>query len=336
MTPEPVVDSQNMISVVDEFSKQIVEAIELGKDVKAIGEVENIIIAGMGGSGHPGDMLKAYAESIGLKIPVFVVRDYHLPEFVDSKTLVFAISYSGNTEETLSALKNAIRKGTKIVAITSGGKLRKMAEENGIPIVLVPSGLQPRLSLAYQFIPILNVLSNSRIIKDSSGELKKTASFLNSSKSKAQTKELASKLTGKIPIIYSSSKLWIGAYIWKILINECAKTHAFCNIVPEMNHNEINAYKNINAKFYVVFLQDEMETDRIRERIAITRDVISKSGIESSQLILKGNSFLTKLLTAIQTGMYVSYYLSLNYKTDPTPVPVVEELKSRLKKGNKF
>ncbi len=332
MGQEQDIDSQNMIGVVDGFSKQITEALELGQDVKAIGQMENIIIAGMGGSGHPGDMLKAYAEAIGLKIPVFVVRDYQLPEFTSSKTLVFAISYSGNTEETISSLKNAIRKGAKTVAITSGGKLRTIAEENKIPLILVPSGLQPRLAIAYQFIPLLNVLSNTGIIKNPTSELKKTAEFLSSSKSKAQSKELASKLTGKIPLIYSSSKLWIAAYIWKILINECAKTHGFCNVIPEMNHNEINAFRNLNAKFYAIFLQDEMESDRIGERMKISRDIISSSGVESTQLILKGNSFLTKLFTAIQTGMYVSYYLSISYNTDPSPVPVVEELKKRLKK----
>lgn len=330
--PEENIDSENAIEILDSFSKQIEDGLKLGEKLRVPGEINSIILAGMGGSGHPGDMLKAYAQSIGLKIPIYVVRDYELPEFANSKTLVIASSYSGNTEETVSALKIAIRKGTKIVVITSGGKLRQIADEHGLQMIIVPSGLQPRLSLAYMFIPLLNVLSNSGIIKDASSEISRMAKFIGKSKTKEHAKELASKMTGKIPIIYSSARLSIAAYIWKILINECSKTHAFSNIFPEMNHNEINAYRNLNAKFYTVFIQDESDSEKIKERMKITKDVVSKSGVESTQIVLKGDSFLTKLFTAIHTGMYVSYYLALNYKTDPTPVPVVEELKAKLKK----
>ena len=163
-------------------------------------------------------------------------------------------------------------------------------------------------------------------------EIKKTAELLKETRSKSQAKELASKLSGKIPLIYSSTQMGIAAYIWKILMNECSKTHAFNNVLPEMDHNEINAFRNFNAKFYAVFLQDELDREQIKERVAITRDIISKSGVESTQILLKGNSFLTKLFTAIHTGMYVSYYLAMSYNTDPTPVPVIEELKSRLNK----
>ena len=99
-----------------------------------------------------------------------------------------------------------------------------------------------------------------------------------------------------------------------------------------MNHNEINAYKNLQAHYYIVFLQDENDHEKVRERMAITKDIISKAGVESTQIVLKGNSFLTKMFTAIQTGMYVSYFLALAYRTDPTPVPVIEDLKGRLKK----
>ncbi|MBI3033840.1 bifunctional phosphoglucose/phosphomannose isomerase [Candidatus Woesearchaeota archaeon] len=330
--PESEVDSGNMIGVLDNFPKQIEEAAGLAGKIKITGEVTQIIVAGMGGSGHPGDMLKAYAQSIGLKTPVLVVRDYSLPEFVGSKTLVFAISYSGNTEETISTLKNAVRKGCKIIVITSGGKLRQIADEKSLPLILVPAGIQPRLSLAYMFMPMLTVLANSGYIRDVEGEIRKTADFLRRSSVREQSRELASKLTGKIPLIYASTQLGIAAYIWKILINECSKAHAFSNVFPEMNHNEINAFRNMQAKYYAVILQDELDHERVRERMAISKDIISKAGVESTQIVLKGRSFITKLFTAILTGMYVSYYLALNYSTDPTPVPVVEELKARLRR----
>ncbi|MBI2134117.1 bifunctional phosphoglucose/phosphomannose isomerase [Candidatus Woesearchaeota archaeon] len=333
MTPEPI-DSQNLLELIDSFPKQIEEAINLAGTTRIPGQIENIIIAGMGGSGHPGDILKAYADNINLKIPVSVIRDYNLPEFSTSKSLVFAISYSGNTEETISCLKNAMSKGTKTIIITSGGKLRSIAEENSIPLVLLPQGIQPRFAVGYMFFPMLKILSNSGLIKINETELTMSLKGLKSGLQKAQGKEIATKLSGKIPLIYSSSKLGIAAYIWKILINECAKTHAFSNIIPEMNHNEINAFRNMNAKFYGIFLQDEQDNSRIKLRISITMDVMSKSEVESTQIILKGSSFLAKMFTAIHTGMYVAYYLSIIYKTDPSPVPVIEDLKTRLKKNS--
>lgn len=326
------VDSGNMLGVVDSFPEQIEEAAALAGSTRVSGEITGIIVAGMGGSGHPGDMLKAYAQNIGLKIPVFVVRDYELPGFAASRTLVFAISYSGNTEETISALKAALRKGCRIVVITSGGKLRQVAEQHRLPLVIVPQGIQPRLSLGYMFVPMLSVLSNSGLMKDAEADVRKAASFLRESRPREQARQLAGKMAGKVPLIYSSAQMGIAAYIWKILINECAKAHAFSNVLPEMDHNEINAFRNLEAKYYAVFLQDELDSERVRARMAITKDIISKSGVESTQIMLKGNSFLAKLFTAIQAGMYVSYYLALKYGTDPTPVPVIEELKARLKK----
>lgn len=326
------VDSGNMVGVVDSFPEQIEEAAALAGSTKVSGEITGIIVAGMGGSGHPGDMLKAYAQYTELKIPVFVVRDYELPEFAASKTLVFAISYSGNTEETISALKASVRKGCRIVVITSGGKLRQIAEQHRLPLILVPQGIQPRLALGYMFVPMLSVLSGSGLVKDTAAEARKAASFLRQAKVKEQARQLSEKMAGKVPLIYSSAQIGIAAYIWKILINECAKTHAFSNVLPEMNHNEINAFGNLEAKYYAVFLQDELDSERVRARMAISKDIISKSGVESTQIMLKGNSFLTKLFTAIQAGMYVSYFLALKYGTDPTSVPVIEELKARLKK----
>ncbi|MBI2142264.1 bifunctional phosphoglucose/phosphomannose isomerase, partial [Candidatus Woesearchaeota archaeon] len=299
------VDSGNMLGVVDSFPEQIEEAAALAGSTRVSGEITGIIVAGMGGSGHPGDMLKAYAQNIGLKIPVFVVRDYELPGFAASRTLVFAISYSGNTEETISALKAALRKGCRIVVITSGGKLRQVAEQHRLPLVIVPQGIQPRLSLGYMFVPMLSVLSNSGLMKDAEADVRKAASFLRESRPREQARQLAGKMAGKVPLIYSSAQMGIAAYIWKILINECAKAHAFSNVLPEMDHNEINAFRNLEAKYYAVFLQDELDSERVRARMAITKDIISKSGVESTQIMLKGNSFLAKLFTAIQAGMYV-------------------------------
>ncbi|MBI3051140.1 bifunctional phosphoglucose/phosphomannose isomerase [Candidatus Woesearchaeota archaeon] len=325
-------DSQDMLGVLQEFPEQLVKAAELGLDIKVNPQPSNIIVTGMGGSGHPGDMLAAYAQSTGLKIPVFVVRDYEIPGFMSSSSLVFAISYSGNTEETISSLRSAYKRGLRPVVITSGGRLRQMAEEYKLPLVVVPSGIQPRLSLGYMFFPMLNILAHSGIIKDAHGEMEKAASFLRHSKVKEQSFKIAERLVGKVPLVYASRRMGIAAYIWKILINECSKTHCFSNVFPEMNHNELNAFGNFTAKYHAIFLRDEDDHERVRLRMDVSKDMIAKSGVETTDIVLKGNSFLTKLFTAIYAGMYVSFYLAIMYRTDPSPVPVVEELKQRLAK----
>src|SRR3989344_7414776 len=167
------IDSQNMLGVLKSFPNQLEEALNLAEKISITGTFDHIIVAGMGGSGHCGDILAAYAQHAGLKIPVFVVRDYTLPSFVSNKSLVFLVSYSGNTEETLSAFDQALARQARMIIITSGGKLQRMAEDLR-PLVLVPSGLQPRLSIGYLFVPILIILAHAKIIQDPSAQIRET------------------------------------------------------------------------------------------------------------------------------------------------------------------
>ncbi|MEM2139014.1 MAG: bifunctional phosphoglucose/phosphomannose isomerase, partial [Candidatus Woesearchaeota archaeon] len=260
------IDKQNMISVLKNIPNMFSEVLELGDDITFPKEfVENVAVLGMGGSGFTGDLLSSYLsdlkelKEIGLKI--FIIKDYNLPDFIKKKSLVFAISYSGNTEETISAYRTAIRRGCRVVAISSGGKLEELSKMNKNPFIKVPKGVQPRLAFPYMFVPVLNVLSYSGLIDEQTGLLKKLVLDLKKMNIENEAILIAKKLKDKVPIIYSSQRLFCVAEKWKTDINENAKTHAFFNILPEFNHNEICSYENnlsdMHIKSHLILLTDK-------------------------------------------------------------------------------
>ena len=323
------IDKEDMYGVLKNFPKQMQEAAKLGKDVKITDKIDNIIITGMGGSALPGEILKSFFYSTS--IPIFVNKGYTLPEFTNMRSLVFVISYSGNTEETIYAYRNALRKGARIVAISSGGKLEELSTKQRQIFIKVPSGIQPRSGYAYLFFPILNVLMNSKIIGDVSHEIEMTMNILKKPIFEERAKEIARKLEGKIPLIYSSDRMFAVAYKWKINFNENSKVHAFCNMFPELNHNEMVGYTTIEGDYHVILVKDEDDRMRVKKRFEITKDIIKKKGIPVTEIMLKGSSTLTKIFSAIYIGDWASYYLALKYKVDPTPVKAVEDFKKRLK-----
>ena len=189
-----VLDSQNMLQVIKDFPKQCREALSLPKGTSVSGEISNIVVTGMGGSAIGGDLLKIYLSNTN--IPVYVNRDYKVPSFVDENSLVFAVSYSGNTEETLSAYQDAYGKKAKIIGIASGGKLADECNK----VVKVPSGLQPRAALGYLFFPMLGILHNTRIAKVRNEDLNEMLEALKDTKKFDELGEaLSKKLRGKLP-----------------------------------------------------------------------------------------------------------------------------------------
>lgn len=324
------VDSENMIDVLRTFPDMIKRSLAIGDDVTTPKEfVKTIVVVGMGGSGYNGDLLKVYLQDSAIQI--HVVKDYILPKFVDRKSLVFAISYSGNTEETIFAYRTAIKRSCKVISISSGGKLAELAKMNKNPHILVPKGIQPRLSTPYQFIAMLNVLSYSGIINEQEKIIKKCAENLEDSDIEQNAKELAGKLKGKIPIIYSSQKLFCLAEKWKTDINENAKTHAFYNTFSEFNHNEICGYENLKEKYHIIILNDKDDHPGIKKRVKVFKKVIKKYNVEITELGIKGENLLTRLFSAIWMGLFLAYYLALEYDVDPTPVKIIEDFKKQLK-----
>ena len=324
-----MIDKSNMLSVLEHFPDHIDNAFfKLAKDIKIKGEYNKIIVAGMGGSALPGDILQSYLSDKS-DIPVFVHKSYDLPKFVDKDSIVFTVSYSGNTEETISAYKVARGKSCATIAIASGGKLLEKAESDSKPLVKIPKGIQPRQAVGYQFFAILRILQNSGIIKKVDKEVEELTKKLNNPAFKKKGEELATNLVDKIPVVYGSHLFRPVAEVWKAALNENCKTTAFYNYFPELNHNEMLGFTNPRGEFHVIFIREEDCHRKIIKRFKITRDLISKNA-STTEVVIKGESELTTIFTGILMGFWTAYFLALKYGVDPTPVKMVEDLKKKL------
>lgn len=325
------VDKSNMFGSIATLQKQVKEGIKLASEIRVLDEVDDIIISGMGGSCLQGEILKSlFSDS---KLRITLSKDYKIPEWANKRTLVFAVSYSGNTEEAISSYRDAMKKSCQIVAMASGGKLKELAEKQKIPFIKLPKpfeGFQPRAAIGYLFFATLGVLMNSRIIPDMTRDIEKTEKALRELKYKDNAMDLAEQIAGKIPIIYTSKKLAGAGYKWKISFNENAKTHAFFNVYPEQNHNEVNAYVNLKGDYHVILLSNDDDNKQVRKRMRITKELYKKHGVNVTEIAITGDSLLTKLFSAMMIGDLTAYFLAIKYKTDPTPVDMVENLKKQL------
>jgi glucose/mannose-6-phosphate isomerase len=324
-------DSENMYQALKDFPKQVEDAVKLAQDIRITEPIDKIVITGLGGSALPGEILASYLKDT--PIPIFINKGYSLPEYINQNSLVFVISYSGNTEETINSYRIAAKRNCQIVVISAGGKLKDLAEQGKKHYVKVPKptqDFQPRLAIAYQFFPILTILQNSGLIEDKSEEIQKTIATLQKPIFEERAKKLAETLAGKIPVIYTSDRMKAVAYKWKIDFNENSKTQAFYNIFPELNHNEMVGWSNLQGSYYIILIKDEDDFPRIKKRMDITKDILKKKGIPLTEILLTGSSALNKIFSAIYIGDWTSYYLALQYKTDPTPVAMVEDFKKQL------
>lgn len=321
------VDKSNYIKILEDFPKQCREALELPRGIVIKEEISNIVVCGMGGSAIGGDLLKTYLSDT--EIPVVVNRNYNLPKFVNEYSLVFAISYSGNTEETLGAYKEAVNKKAKIWALTSGGELANQCEK----VIKIPTGLQPRAAIGYLFFPILGLLHNSGITNVKNSDLNEMLAILkNTEDFKEKGEELSKKIKDKIPVIYSSSLFEPVAYRMKTQFNENSKHPAFYHVFPEMNHNELVGFKDMERKnFIVLMIRDEFDHPRTKKRMDICKEIMEKR-VDVEEIHTKGNSLLARLFSTIYLGDFASYYLAMHNRVDPAPVEVIEWLKGELNK----
>ena len=319
------IDNSNMLKVIEDFPHQCRTALGLAKGMTVSGKIDGIIVAGMGGSALGGDLLRLYLQD--LKIPVTTIRDYKLPSYVNENTLVFAVSYSGNTEETLSAYEDALRKKAKIIAVTGGGKLGDISNKT----IKIPKGLQPRAALGYLFFPVLGVLVNSGIVKENQAEINEMLDILSQKEDFRQFGEkLAKKIGNRTPLIYSSEQFSAVAYRWKTQFNENSKIAAFSHVFSEMNHNEIVGYQSMNKdKFIAIVIRDHADNERIKKRMEITKEIMSQK-VDVEEIYAKGSHMLSRLFSALYYADYASYYLALQNRIDPSPVVVIENLKKRL------
>ncbi|MFP4458398.1 MAG: bifunctional phosphoglucose/phosphomannose isomerase [Candidatus Zixiibacteriota bacterium] len=344
------IDPQEMYRSILKFPEQILEAIEIvrSSDVDDIDSksIDNILLLGMGGSAIGGDLVRAFSES-ELKIPFMVNRTYDIPAFVGKNTLLLVSSYSGNTEETLSAMSQAIEKTNNIICISTNGKLEKICQDNGYPLVKLPKGFQPRAALGYSFTAVLLLLSELGFIRDRQNQLKEASKKLikkfdhlkrEVERKRNHAKAIAHVLHNKLPIIYTSSKVWnsVGLRI-RGQIEENAKMLAYSNEFPEMNHNEIvgwNKIEFLKDRIVPIFIMDEDIHRKVKFRMNFTKEIFEKMGIESITIEDDSDTLIERIMSIIQIGDFISYYLAILNQVDPMPVRIIEHLKQQLELFN--
>jgi glucose/mannose-6-phosphate isomerase len=293
-------------------------------------QIQHITFVGMGGSLNSAFLLKTYLENIGCKKQINLVRDYTIPSYISKKGFLFVISYSGNTAETLEAYRQAYREGYKLMVITAGGKLKEYAEKNGAPLLLLPKGYQPRHTVYHMFGVILQILQNSGVIEKHQEMIAEAIRILHKPIFEDMGKNIAEKLDNKIPVIYATPKLSGVNQRWKICFNENTKIHAFYNDIPELNHNEINGYVTKQGNFHVIFLVDEEEQKWHKQRVSATKQIVKEYGCTTTEIAVKGPSYLARLLSAVCIGDWTSYYYAQKFGMDPAKVEVIEKFKKML------
>jgi glucose/mannose-6-phosphate isomerase len=336
-------DPARMFDAVRAFPEHFREGWRRAADFRAehrAAELTEVVIVGMGGSAIGGDLVRTYCRDSS-PVPVSVVRDYTLPASVGKGALVIASSYSGGTEETLAAFEEAARRGASLYVVTSGGELKRRAERDGLPHVVIPGGLQPRAALGYSLGALLRMATKLGLCDVSDAEYTEAVDVVEAgAEAYADTDanealDLARALEGKVPIVYTGPGLMQAVGVrWANQIHENAKQLAFGNAFAELNHNEIMGWEAapgaVRARLHVVVLRDPGDHARIQKRIDVTRGLLEDEAAGWTELEARGEGRLARMLSLIQLGDFTSYYLALLVGVDPTPVETIQELKRTL------
>jgi glucose/mannose-6-phosphate isomerase len=308
---------------------------------KEYSKFNKIVILGMGGSAIGGDLVNSLAASES-KLPIILCRDYALPKYVDAGTLVIASSYSGMTEETLSAFEQSLETSARKLAITTGGKLRSICENKNIPVIGFDYKSSPRAALPFSFFIILGLLQKLNIFKNKNEQVNEALSYLKDLGNKINetiplaqnpAKNLAKKLLGRLVVIYGAGITSEAAHRWKTQINENSKSAAYYEVFPELNHNAIVGYslpEVIIRNTIVILLNSELLHERVKLRFQITQNLLQKAGIDYQVVSGHGKSDLSQMMNLVFLGDYVSYYLAMLNRVDPSPVKSIDFLKSSL------
>lgn len=311
------------------------------------GKVQNIVVAGMGGSALGADFVKnLYKEE--LSVPLEIAKDYDLPNFVNENTLVILSSYSGNTEETLSAAAQATLKGAMIAVIAAGGKLVKLAEDKNYPRYVInpkanPSN-QPRMATAYNIMAILVMLKKLGLIEFSEENYNQVLDVINKTtqnclveveQEKNQAKMLAYLMLERRPILVGASFLEGALHIATNQLNENAKIYADYKVIPEINHHLMEGLtfpKSNSLSHFFVFFQSKLYHEQIQKRITLTQKAVNKAEIETFEVFLESETKLMQAFELITLGTFTNLYLAYLEGTNPCPIPVVDWFKAELEK----
>jgi glucose/mannose-6-phosphate isomerase len=303
-------------------------------------DIENIVFAGMGGSALWALLSQTWP---GYTVPFQVWRKYDAPEYISDKTLLIVSSYSGNTEETISALEAGEKAGAHIVVSASGGRLIEIAQKKGYPLALLPKSSQPRFAALNGLKSLVTILERAGLVKEVGAEkaLQDAAVFLENEiahwlpdvpTSRNPAKQLALEVAGTSPVIYGGPLMSPAAYKWKISFNENAKNIAWCNEIPEFSHNEFLGWTShpVDKPYSVIDLRSSFEHPRVQKRFLVTEKLLSGKRPAPHVVEAKGGSVLEHMLYCVAFGDFVSMYVALLNGLNPTPVDLIEKMKKAL------
>jgi glucose/mannose-6-phosphate isomerase len=336
------IDKTCMLSVCVDSAKHYRAAVGAAEKISLqYPKPENVVVTGMGGSAIGGELLKDWMRNRA-GVPVDVCRGYSLPAYVGEGSLVFAVSYSGETEETLSSFLDAMRRGCMVFCVSSGGSLLDFAKRLGVPFLRVPSGFAPRAALPYLFVPLPRLLEKVGVVSGVSGELSETITVLGRvcgacapevPLSGNVAKGLAMGINGFVPVVYGFGVFRGVAQRFKTQFNENAKVPSKWEIFSELDHNEVVGWERAGGLarcFSAVFIRDNNESEAIRSRIEITKELMP-DGSKLFEVWSQGKSELARMLSAVCVGDFTSVYLALLRGVDPTPVKTISLLKAKVK-----
>lgn len=330
-------DVQDALGIAEKQWQQLEHKFEIS--FGNVQQFNNVVFAGMGGSALAAQIALSWP---GVSVPFEIVRGYDIPSYVDEKTLFIASSYSGNTEETLSALAQAEKTGAVITIIAAGGQLIDIAKDKDYPHLLLPQASQPRFAALVSLKALVSVLAAAQVVEPSTPEdLAQVAGWLKESlqtwlptvpTAKNPAKTLALEIIGKSVVMYGGPKMYPAAYKWKISFNENAKHIAWVNQYPEFNHNEFMGWTKqpVDKPYTVIEIRSNLEHLRIQKRFEVTERLLS--GMRPSPFVVQpeGDTLMKQLLWAIAYGDFVSLYVALLNGINPTPVDLIEKFKKSL------
>lgn len=323
--------SQAMLSEMRTSHSHLLKGLEVGRGTAVpSGNFDKIVLCGMGGSALAAELIRDYVKG-GIEFET--CHDYFLPEGASSHdTLVIASSYSGNTEETISALEDAYKNGFEILVMAHGGKLHEMAKKMDLPYFEVPEAIQPRCAIGYGIGILLGILEQMDVVVDQYAFLKQTEDFIAQEIENIEeiAKKNAALIKGTVPIVYGGPRRTSLARITKIHFNENAKTQSFFAELPEMNHNEMVGYTNLVMKPTILLIRSVLDFERVTLRMDTMKRVLGAKDIPFIDLELKGEDWLAETYYGLVLAYLMSYYLAIEYGVDPTPVDMVEEFKKLL------
>lgn len=341
------IDENGMFDLVCGFPEQWKAGREIAEktalDVSLAGK-NQVVVVGMGGSAIAGDLVRCFAVDQS-PVPISVVRNYTLPASVNENSIVIASSFSGNTEETLSAFQQALDRKATIICITSGGKIAALAKAHNLPIVTIPGGMPPRAALGYSLSVLMVVSARLGLINLTEADWAESQEMLESQVKTYsdpagghQAMAVAKELAPRFPFVYSATGMLETVNVrWRGQFQENAKKLAVGNVYPELNHNEIMAWQFANGQSFhgnlgVVVLRDAADYNRIQHRMDVTRQLLSEKAGYWVEIESTGKSQLARMMSLISLGDWVSLYLAYLRDVDPTPIGLIDKLKSELAK----